>query len=497
MRKKVLYCLIFFFSFIGGVLVFGANYYKYGVSIEQIIFLLKFPMVGTDDHVTKTIFIESILYIILPSLLLALAISNLHIICRLISKLYTRYFKEDLSRHSLSFRLMLSLCFFIISLAVLDNKFKIIAYINNYFFKEYSSFYEDNYKISNISKSPKTNNLILIFAESFESTYSSKNVPKGEDSTIYSPFGELMPNLSKFAMGGGINFSANDALGGIYPNNGSSVTIAGISSYLCGIPLILAKGGIESKLQTFLPNATCLSDILHQNNYKQVVVQGANANAGGHVKLFKKHHIDIFDVNYFKEHGKLASDYHKNWGMEDSKVFAMAKDYIASYDGKTPFSVYILTADTHYPDGYVDKGICPDLVDGYANAIRCSDRMIGDFIKWVQNSKFGKDTTIILVGDHLSMQQNFFPEDSKRFVFNLFLNPSFSKKATKDLIKNRMLTHYDITTLILDSLGFRVESFGLGRNPLYGKTLLEVYGLSELNSLLMQPSKMYKGFWKQ
>lgn len=497
MKNKILFFVIFIISFISGIFVFGANYYKYGVSIEQIIFLLKFPMVGTDDNVTRTIFIESILYVILPSLLLALAITFFSNICSLLYKLYSKYFKEMLSKNSISLRLVFSICFFIISISVLDSKFKILDFVNNYFFKEYSSFYEENYKIPDVSPASNPRNLVLIFAESMESTYSSKNIPKDEKSSVYSPFGELIPNLSAFAAGGGINFSANEVVGGIYPNEGSSVTIAGITSYLCGAPLILARGGIKSRLSYYLPNATCISDILFQNHYKQVFLQGSDSNAGGHIKLFRKHHIDVLDVNYFKDIGKIAQDYNKNWGMEDSKVFAMAKDYLSKYNGKTPFAVYISTIDTHFPTGYVDKTICPDLADGYENAIRCSDRMIGDFIRYVQASKFGKNTTIVVVGDHLSMKEDFFPQDSKRFVFDLFINPHFSKKVNKNLVKNRMLTHYDISTLILDSLGFHIEFFGLGRNPLYSKTLLETYGVSEFNTLLMQPSRLYEYLWKQ
>ena len=37
-----------------------------------------------------------------------------------------------------------------------------------------------------------------------------------------------------------------------------------------------------------------------------------------------------------------------------------------------------------------------------------------------------------------------------------------------------------------------MEAFGLGRNPLYGQTLVEKYGLDELNRQLKQKTK----FWE-
>ncbi|MDE6886535.1 MAG: hypothetical protein K2P17_05815 [Helicobacteraceae bacterium] len=67
------------------------------------------------------------------------------------------------------------------------------------------------------------------------------------------------------------------------------------------------------------------------------------------------------------------------------------------------------------------------------------------------------------------MKQNYFKENAPRFIFNIFINPSFSKNPSADLIKNRKLSHFDITALILDSLNIKTKVFGLGRNPLYQK----------------------------
>ena len=53
-----------------------------------------------------------------------------------------------------------------------------------------------------------------------------------------------------------------------------------------------------------------------------------------------------------------------------------------------------------------------------------------------------------------------------------------------------------MTPLILDSIGFKVEYFGLGRNPLYSKTLLEEYGLKEINDLIIKDSKFYRSLWE-
>lgn len=164
------------------------------------------------------------------------------------------------------------------------------------------------------------------------------------------------------------------------------------------------------------------------------------------------------------------------------------------YKRDAPLAMYISTIDSHYP-GFVDKGFCKDLETNYENAIRCSDRIIGDFVEFVKKSRFGKNTTIVIVGDHLSTERNFVPQETHRYIYNAFINPHFSAKPSQNLTKNRKLSHYDITALILDSIGFKVEAFGLGRNPLYGKTLIEQYGIDEFNRHIRAHSKVYEGFW--
>lgn len=207
------------------------------------------------------------------------------------------------------------------------------------------------------------------------------------------------------------------------------------------------------------------------------------------------------DLPYFQSQNLVPSPLPQNmrgaWDLKDAELFKLAKNHLESLDDSQPFALYLLNVDTHFHDNFVDKEHCAGFEQSYLGVIQCTDKLMSDFVRFVQNSKFGENTTIIILGDHLSMRQGFFPHNAKRFVYNAFINPRFSVKPTIALTKNRKLSHFDTAPLILDSLGIRTEAFGLGRNPLYNKTLLETnFDIESFNTLLRQRNKIYDSFWE-
>ncbi|MGX3011826.1 LTA synthase family protein [Helicobacter sp. 23-1044] len=312
-----------------------------------------------------------------------------------------------------------------------------------------------------------------------------------DEQSRYSPHGELIPNLTNFAQNG-INFSANYALGGHFPTSNTGSTISATVAYFCGVPFKISSAFHKHK-NDILPNATCIGDILGALGYNQSAFTGAKAPFGGYENFIKNQHIKIFDADYFVENGLLEKK--ENWGVNDYDLFSFAKKYLEDYDDDAPFALFISTIDSHYP-GFVDKNFCADLEENYANSVRCSDKIIGDFVRFVQNSRFWENTSIVILGDHLTTERGFVPQDAFRYIYNTFINPYFSANPSRNLIKKRELSHYDFSALILDSIGIRTEAFGLGRNPLYGKTLLEQYGQFEFDMQIRMKSKVYENFWK-
>ncbi|MGX2982028.1 sulfatase-like hydrolase/transferase [Helicobacter sp. 23-1045] len=317
----------------------------------------------------------------------------------------------------------------------------------------------------------------------------------------YSPFGELIPNLTQLALKN-TNFSPTSALGGITQLSGTGWTIAGTISYLCGIPLNMPIGGNDFSNKHFLDSAVCVSDILADLGYKQAYFSNFDSSFGGNKFFFESHKIKVLDLPYFQSQNLVPKDLPKDmqgiWGLKDAELFKLAKNHIESQTNSEPFALYISTIDTHSTENaWVDNVQCAGLDLSYTSAIRCTDKIISDFVKWVQNSHFGDRTTIIILGDHLSMENKIFTPNAKRFVYNAFINAKFSQKPRANLTKNRTLSHFDITPLILDSLGIRTKAFGLGRNPLYGESLIErEFNIDDFNKSLMQRNKIYDSFWQ-
>ena len=260
-------------------------------------------------------------------------------------------------------------------------------------------------------------------------------------------------------------------------------------------------GGNEFKNKHFLDSAVCVSDILHELGYKQAYFSNLDSSFGGNKFFFESHSIKVRDLPYFQAQNILPNPLPQNlqgiWGLKDAELLNLAKNHIESLS--EPFALYISTIDTHQEQGFIDKAYCAIFGDNadYKGAFICADKIISDFVEWVRNSKFGANTTIIILGDHLSGTQGFFQSNAKRFVYNAFINAKFSQKPNANLTKNRTLSHFDITPLILDSLGIRTQAFGLGRNPLLTKTLLESeFSLDNFNTLLMQRNKIYDSFWQ-
>lgn len=309
----------------------------------------------------------------------------------------------------------------------------------------------------------------------------------------------LIPRLQKIATKN-TNFSITNEFGGIRQVFGTQSTLSGTTAYLCGVPInipINLHNFQQNKY--FLSSATCISDVLDSLGYKQAYFSSADLKFAGTRNLLNRHKIEVLDSKYFEQKGILPKKLPKSmrgvWGVKDSVIFNLAKDYLN--DTTEPFALYISTIDTHTPYGFVDKENCTtNLEDSpYESAYLCTDKIVSAFVDYVQNSRFKDNTTIVILGDHLTWAPNFVTPHTTRFVFNAFINAKFTKHAL-DKTKYRTLSHFDITPLILDSVGLRVESFGLGRNPFYQKSLIESeYDINSFNDELKLRNKVYDSLW--
>ena len=156
------------------------------------------------------------------------------------------------------------------------------------------------------------------------------------------------------------------------------------------------------------------------------------------------------------------------------------------------------TADTHRPGGYLSKNAPTPYSDHYANAIAYSTQQAVEFVRWIQEQPFYENTTIVLIGDHLSMDTDFFKDfdpDYLRTQYNLILNPAPNvADVNKKYLVNREYANFDMFPTIVASIGIKIEGdrLGIGTNLFSGrKTVFEEYGIDFVNNELEKGSNLY------
>ena len=268
-----------------------------------------------------------------------------------------------------------------------------------------------------------------------------------------------------------------------------------------GIPLKtptedVNKYGAEG--EAFLPGVTSLTNILRDSGYHQTLMVGSDANFGGRESYFLQHGMDqVLDIFTARKDGIIPSDYFVWWGMEDLHLFEYAKQELTEISRQDqPFAFTMLTVDTHHVGGYQCE-LCRESASGetYDQSISCSSRQVVEFVKWIQAQPFYENTTVIIVGDHESMDNGYIErnveEDYTRRLYSCFINAPVSDTHTQ----NRNFGAIDLFPTTLAALGCTIEGerLGLGTNLFSGqKSLMEVYGFSKFNDLLAKASTYYE-----
>lgn len=354
--------------------------------------------------------------------------------------------------------------------------------------KIYDKYYVDGNGVD-ITFPDKKQNLIFIYMESMETTNASIN-NGGAQKVSY------IPNLENYALKYD-NFSSGEKLGGFVPVSGTTYTLAGMISQNSGVNFKLPIN-IMDKNMVKMNGVYALGDVLVDNGYKNYLMMGSQAIFASRDKYFKNHgNYEIFDYTYAINNELIPKDYLVWWGYEDNKLFEFAKNKLKDISKEEqPFNLTLLTADTHFTDGYLDSECDTPFDKKYANVMHCSDKMINDFITWVMEQDFYKNTTIVLVGDHLTMQSSFYDNIDKNYtrsVYNVFIN----SRVKSDTTKNRMFSSMDIYPTTLASLGVKIDGdrLGLGTNMYSNKkTLMEELGYKYVSNELKKRSSFYDNY---
>ena len=336
-------------------------------------------------------------------------------------------------------------------------------------------------------------NLVYILLESMETTYLSEDLGGASDVN-------LIPELYELARDN-INFSHTDGVGGFHATNGSSWTIGAIVAQTAGIPLKVPSG-IEDwqngygKDGVFLPGAASIMNILDDAGYHTSFLCGSDANFGGRKTYYQTHGTDeIYDIYTARRDGIVPKDYFVWWGMEDLHLFEYAKQELTEISqGDEPFAFTMLTVDTHHIGGYQCEYCRGEYEETYEQSISCSSRQVLEFIQWLQEQPFYENTTVIITGDHLSMDNGYFQrnvdEDYQRMVYHCIQNSALESGNPK----NREYCAVDLFPTTLAAMGCTIEGdrLGLGTNLFSNlPTLAEKWGFEEFNSELSKASDYY------
>ncbi len=155
----------------------------------------------------------------------------------------------------------------------------------------------------------------------------------------------------------------------------------------------------------------------------------------------------------------------------------------------------LLTVDTHAPNGYLSDG-CKAKYRDVRDSVVCADQFLQDFITWLKQQDFYKNTVVIIVGDHLQMETKFTKElnKHKREIITIVMNSNYNNKY-KEIHKN--YSTFDIAPTLLESMGIQIDShcFGLGTSLLSDEqTMMEKITPEEFNEETLKPSLFYNGF---
>ncbi|MCR5542978.1 MAG: LTA synthase family protein, partial [Eubacterium sp.] len=356
----------------------------------------------------------------------------------------------------------------------------------------YSTFVDESYvepKSVSITFPEKKRNLIYIFIESMEVTFTTPD--HGGEFEM-----NLIPELETLASEGE-DFSGDDEkLNGALATEMTTWTIAGMFAQTTGMPLKsdLEPNDTKQLKESFYSNITSLGDVLEKEGYKQYLLLGSDARFGGRKTYFSKHgNYNIHDYLYAVDNNYIPSNYYKWWGYEDEKLFDFAKKELTEIS-KTgePFNYTLLTADTHPEDGYVCEKCSNEYDVQYANVIACSSKQVYDFVRWIQQQPFYENTTIVLCGDHPTMEADFCKGKKNRIhrkTYTCILNSA--AKPVKDT--KREYTTLDLFPTTLAAMGAEIEGekLALGTNLYSDKeTLVEANNLDEINKALLSRSKL-------
>lgn len=442
------------------------------LNMNELMFHLQSSVEGTDMGIIKSY--------IFSCLIFSIVVTGILVAVYLIGK----------KKRRLILRISLGsmICVAAVTIGYMWEHLGITAYAKNQ--TTGSSFIEDNYvdpSSVTLTLPEKKRNLIYIFLESMENTYSSEEYGGAFPENVIEELTEISNENENFS-------GDHETLNGGVPLTGATWTVAAMFAQTSGLPLkIPIESNSMDTQKEFFPGLTTLGDILETEGYRQTLLIGSEGEFGGRKLYFNEHgNYTVKDYNYCSENGLIPEGYRVFWGFEDKKLFEIAKKTLTEEAASgEPFNFTMLTVDTHFEDGCT-CGDCPDTFgdNQYANVMACSSKRVKDLVDWIKKQDFYENTTIVISGDHLTMDSDFcddVPDTYERKVYTTYINAPVQPANNN----YREYSTFDQFPTTLAALGVEIEGnhLGLGTNLFSNEiTLIEKYDTDVVNAELEKQS---------
>ena len=344
-----------------------------------------------------------------------------------------------------------------------------------------------NYEYPDISYSGGNSNLVVLYVESLENSYSDEKIFKKN----------LIEELSNIDSGKSVKY--------FYQIPGLGYTFSSLISTQCGIPLLqITKSYIDSKdlkgINKFLPNLTCLTDILAEHGYENIFLSSDYLeNSLTDRFLITHNYTKMYGLKELTAMGYKTSKkaYHnkKEWsgGIHDNVLLDASIDILKSLQNNDKnFFMSIMTLDSHTPAGTPNPECLKKQIDKkdlnnwtIKETIRCTSIYVSDFLDKFNRLNL-KNTQLILIGDHLLMQNI---GKDERYIYNkFFINKNLS-------FKREYLNFFDLYPSILEIMKFRINN-KKGKVALGYSVFKQNDDYELINFTLKGSSKLYDSFWQ-
>ena len=454
------------------------------LTMQELMFQIRSPMEGTSE-----VMIEDYIRFCLPLTLIAfLAVAVCLIRSRKRKRLYWAIAAGIL---------MISAAVLSAALYKTWDRLEIGEYAENN--STYSEFIDGSYvdpAETRLVFPEQKRNLIYIFLESMETTYADRE-SGGAFEENYIPELTALAQENKDFSGSDETLNGGDSL------SYTTWTMGALFAQTSGLPLTIPIDGNSMNTQeSFLPDVTALGDILEDAGYTQTFMIGSDGDFGGRTLYFTDHgNYGIEDYYYFRNLGKFPEDYKVWWGFEDEKLFEYAKEKLTELGQQSqPFNFTMLTVDTHFEDGYTCELCGTEYGENtYANVMACSSRQVIEFIEWIRQQDFYENTTIVISGDHRTMDKDFCADVDSTYERNVYTAYINSAVQPADPQRRRDYTTFDAFPTTLAGLGVEIEGnrLGLGTNLFSDTmTLTELYGRDRVDSELQKKSELMERLTK-